>query len=100
MPGLMMRRAPARALPRPRAQCQRRVKWRHAFARGATPPDHPEENRMKLYYHPVSTVSRPVVLFAADSGIPLEYQVVDLMKGEHMQEAYGDINPSRLVPVL
>ena len=55
---------------------------------------------MKLYYHPVLTVSRPVVLFAADSGIPLDYQVVDLMKGEHMQEAYGAINPSRLVPVL
>jgi glutathione S-transferase len=34
---------------------------------------------MKLYYHPVSTVSRPVVLFAADSGIALDYQVVDLM---------------------
>ena len=55
---------------------------------------------MKLYYHPVSTVSRPIVLFAADNGIPLEYQVVDLMKGEHMQDAYGAINPSRLVPVL
>ena len=55
---------------------------------------------MKLYYHPVSTVSRPVVLFAADNGIPLDYQVVDLMKGEHMQEAYGAVNPSRLVPVL
>jgi len=55
---------------------------------------------MKLYYHPVSTVSRPVVLFAADSGIPLDYQVVDLMKGEHMQDAYGAVNPSRLVPVL
>ena len=38
---------------------------------------------MKLYYHPVSTVSRPVVLFAADSGIALDYQVVDLMTGEH-----------------
>jgi len=41
-----------------------------------------------------------VVLFAADSGIPLDYQVVDLMKGEHMQDAYGAVNPSRLVPVL
>ena len=40
---------------------------------------------MKLYYHPVSTVSRPVVLFAADNGIALDYQVVDLMTGEHMQ---------------
>ena len=55
---------------------------------------------MKLYYHPVSTASRPVVLFAADSGIALDYQVVDLMTGEHMKDPYAAINPSRLVPVL
>ena len=55
---------------------------------------------MKLHYHPVSTVSRPIVLFAADSGIALDYEVVDLMTGEHMKEPYGSINPSRLVPVL
>ena len=55
---------------------------------------------MKLYYHPVSTVSRPVVLFAADSGIALDYQVVDLMTGEHMGAPYAKINPSRQVPVL
>ena len=40
---------------------------------------------MKLYYHPVSTTSRPVVLFAMDNGIALDYQVVDLMTGEHLQ---------------
>jgi glutathione S-transferase len=55
---------------------------------------------MKLYYHPVSTVSRPIVLFAADCGIAMEKQVVDLMTGEHLKDAYGAINPSRLVPVL
>ena len=55
---------------------------------------------MKLYYHPVSTVSRPVVLFAADAGIPLDYQVVDLMTGEHMGEAFSKINPNHQVPVL
>jgi glutathione S-transferase len=55
---------------------------------------------MKLYYHPISTASRPVVLFAADSGITLDLQVIDLFTGEHMQDAYGSINPSRLVPVL
>jgi glutathione S-transferase len=55
---------------------------------------------MKLYYHPVSTVSRPVVLFALDSGIALDYQLVDLSVGEHLQPAYEAINPSRLVPVL
>jgi glutathione S-transferase len=55
---------------------------------------------MKLYYHPVSTVSRPVVLFAADSGIALDYQVIDLLTGEHMGAPYAKINPSRQVPVL
>ena len=39
---------------------------------------------MKLYYHPASTVSRPVVLFATESHIPLEMQVVDLFTGEHL----------------
>ena len=55
---------------------------------------------MKLYYHPVSTASRPVLLFAADSNIPLEHQVIDLMTGEHLKEPYEAINPNRLVPVL
>jgi len=55
---------------------------------------------MKLFYHPVSTVSRPVVLFAADNGIALDLQVVDILKGEHMGRSYEAINPSHLVPVL
>ena len=55
---------------------------------------------MKLYYHPVSTTSRPVVLFAAESGIPLDLQIVDLFTGEQYQSAYSAINPSHQVPVL
>ncbi len=55
---------------------------------------------MKLYYHPVSTTSRPVVLFAAESGIPLDMQVVDLFTGEQYQSPFEKINPSHQVPVL
>ena len=55
---------------------------------------------MKLYYHPASTVSRPVVMFIAEHKLPVEMQVVDLFSGEHMQPPYGAVNPSRLVPVL
>lgn len=55
---------------------------------------------MKLYYHPVSTTSRPVQLAAAEMGIELDLQVVDLMKGEHHSPEYVKINPNRLVPVL
>ena len=55
---------------------------------------------MKLYHHPASTVSRPVMLFAAEARIPLEMQVVDLFTGEHTQPAYDAVNPNHLVPVL
>jgi glutathione S-transferase len=55
---------------------------------------------MKLYYHPVSTTSRPVLLFAAESGIPLDLQVVDLFTGEQYGPPFEKINPSHQVPVL
>lgn len=55
---------------------------------------------MKLYHHPVSTTSRPIVLFAAESGIPLDYQIVDLFTGEQYKPEYSAINPSHQVPVL
>ncbi|MCC7538895.1 MAG: glutathione S-transferase family protein [Deltaproteobacteria bacterium] len=55
---------------------------------------------MKLYFHPVSTASRPILLFCAESGIAYEPVVVDLMKGEHLQDAYKSKNPSALVPTI
>ena len=55
---------------------------------------------MKLYYHPASTASRPVALFVAENGIPIDLQLVDIFKGEHRQPAYAAINPNALVPVL
>jgi glutathione S-transferase len=55
---------------------------------------------MKLYYHPTSTTSQPVLLFAAESGIPLDLQLVDLFTGEHCQAAFDAVNPNQLVPVL
>jgi glutathione S-transferase len=55
---------------------------------------------MKLYYHPISTTSRTVMLFAAESGIPLEMQLVDLFTGEHVQAPYAGLNPNKLVPTL
>jgi glutathione S-transferase len=55
---------------------------------------------MKLYYHPSSTTCRPILLFAAESGIALDLQLVDLFAGEHCQPAYDAVNPNHLVPVL
>jgi len=55
---------------------------------------------MKLYYHPISSTCRPVLLFAAESGLPLELHLVDLFTGEQYQPPYEAINPNHLVPVL
>jgi glutathione S-transferase len=55
---------------------------------------------MKLYMHPVSMTSRPVRLFIAESGIKIDEEVVDLMKGEHLEAKFAAVNPSKMVPVL
>ena len=55
---------------------------------------------MRLYYHPASTTSRPLMLFAAEAGLDIDFKVVDLFTGEHMQAPYAQINPNQLVPVL
>jgi len=58
------------------------------------------KSTVKLHYHPISTTSRPVMLFAAESGIPLEMQVVDLFTGEHVKPPYAALNPNKLIPTL
>lgn len=55
---------------------------------------------MKLYMHPVSITSRPVRLFAQESGIALDEELVDLMTGEHVQAPFVAVNPYKMVPVL
>jgi glutathione S-transferase len=55
---------------------------------------------MKLHFNPVSTASRPVVLFLEESKIPYEPVIVDLMAGVHLKEPFLKLNPSHMVPVL
>ena len=55
---------------------------------------------MKIYYHPVSTTSRIVWLAAEELGVKADYQVIDLMTGEHMKPPYSEMNPNRLVPLI
>ena len=53
---------------------------------------------MKLYMHPVSTACRPVSLFIAEKNIPVDMQVVDLMKGAHYGPDYSAKNPTAWFP--
>ncbi len=55
---------------------------------------------MKIYYHPASTTCRPLMLFAAENGLDIEFQLVDIFTGEQTKPDYEAVNPSRLVPVL
>lgn len=55
---------------------------------------------MKLHFHPVSTASRPVVLFCAEANITYDPVIIDLMTGAHLKEPFLTLNPSHMVPVL
>jgi glutathione S-transferase len=55
---------------------------------------------MKLYYHPVSTTCRPIMLLAAADKIEMEFRIVDLFAGENSQESFTAINPNQAVPLL
>lgn len=55
---------------------------------------------MKLYRFNGSTTCRPVEMFAADAGIPLDLVDVNLMAGEHLGAAYAAKNPVQQVPTL
>jgi glutathione S-transferase len=55
---------------------------------------------MKLYMHPVSTVTRPVRLLIAENAIKCDEEMVDILQGAHYQEPYASLNPNRMVPML
>ena len=55
---------------------------------------------MKLYYSPLSPNCRRVLLTAAQLGVALEEQVLDLTKGENKNADYLAINPNGMVPTL
>jgi glutathione S-transferase len=55
---------------------------------------------MRLYYHPVSTCSRRVLMTADHLKIKLNLSLIDLFKGEQNSAEFLKLNPNHLVPVL
>lgn len=55
---------------------------------------------MKLYCDPLSTTTRPVLLFAAEHGLALDLQHVDLMSRQQLRAEYLAVNPTGVVPYL
>src|SRR5215207_3937343 len=55
---------------------------------------------MELYAHPLSTKSRAILLFEAESDLHVDLRTIDLSSGEHLRERFLSINPNGLLPVL
>jgi glutathione S-transferase len=55
---------------------------------------------MELYAHPISTTSRAILLFVAETGLAVNQRTVDLFAGENRSRKFLSINPSGLVPTL
>lgn len=55
---------------------------------------------MRLYQDPISTTSRPVLLFLAEHELPVELVHIDLMSGDQHDAAYVALNPNAAVPLL
>lgn len=56
--------------------------------------------RMKLFNYFRSSASFRVRIALELKGLSYDYVPVHLVKGEHRQDAYGAVSPSRLVPTL
>jgi glutathione S-transferase len=55
---------------------------------------------LKIYGNPRSTCTRKVLMTLAELGLPHEFSVVDLGKGEHKQAAHVQHQPFGRVPAL
>ncbi|MEO7938123.1 MAG: glutathione S-transferase N-terminal domain-containing protein, partial [Burkholderiaceae bacterium] len=55
---------------------------------------------MKLYYHPISSNARRVLMTAHHLGIQPELKRVDLGKGAQNAPEFLQLNPNHRVPVL
>ena len=64
------------------------------------PPRKAPGGSLRLHYDPASTTCRPIILFASENGIPLDYQLNDLFSDENRTEWYTRLNPNQAVPVL
>ncbi|XP_078053376.1 glutathione S-transferase 1-1-like isoform X2 [Augochlora pura] len=53
-----------------------------------------------LYYTPISSPCRAVLLTAEAIGFPLNLKEIDLMAGDHLKPEYEQLNPQRTVPFL
>ena len=64
------------------------------------PPPRKAPGVLRLHYDPASTTCRPIILFASENNIPLDYQLNDLFSDENRSEWFTRLTPNQAVPVL
>ncbi len=55
---------------------------------------------MKLYSHAISVSAQRVICVLVEKHVPFEIIEVDILKGEHKEPAYKEMQPWGLLPVL
>lgn len=55
---------------------------------------------MKLHYHPVSAACRPIMMFAAEACLAIEWQFADPFAGEQRPGDFAAPDPAQGVPLL
>lgn len=64
------------------------------------PPPRKAPGILRLHYDPASTTCRPVILFASESGIDLDFNLIDLFSDENRSDWYSRLTANQAVPLL
>ncbi|XP_045675764.1 glutathione S-transferase theta-1 isoform X2 [Phyllostomus hastatus] len=55
---------------------------------------------LELYLDLLSQPCRAIYIFAKKNSIPFELRTVELLKGQHLSDAFAQVNPLKMVPAL
>ncbi|KAM6166776.1 glutathione S-transferase theta-1 [Erethizon dorsatum] len=55
---------------------------------------------LELYLDLLSQPCRAIYIFAKKNGIPFQLHTVELLKGQHLSDAFAQVNPLKKVPAL